>query len=132
MTMRTTLAALAAAALCGPAHAEPTVEPTAPPAAPAPAARPGDADALSVQLDRLADARRDVLAAERELREANAAVARARGSSTRLARAEARQREAQEAFDAARGRVPELVAEARAAGLSAAAVRSYEHSLYGD
>jgi len=132
MTMRTTLAALLAAPLCGTAYAEPDLDSTAPPAAPAPAGDPGDAADLSVQLHRLAEARRDVLEAERELHRANAAVARARGSSAREARAEERQQEAQAAFDAARERVPEVVAEARAAGLSAAAVRSWEHSIYGD
>jgi len=132
MTMRTTLALLTAATLCGPAGAEPTKDPAAPPAAPAPAARPGNAADLSVQLDRLAEARRDLIEAERERRRASAAVARARGSSTRAARAEARQQKAQAAFDAARSRVPEVIAEARAAGLSAATVRSWEHSIYGD
>lgn len=134
MTTRTILAALAAAALCGTAHAEP--EPVrddpAPPAAPAPADDRGSVADLSDQLDRLAEVRRDVLEARRELREANAAVARSRGSSPHAARALARQEEAQAAFDAARARVPELMAEARAAGLSAAALRSYEHSIYGE
>jgi len=132
MTMRTTLAVLAVATLCGPVEAETANDPAAAPAAPAPAASPGSAADLSTQLDRLAEARRDLLEAERELRRANAAVARARGSSTRAARAEERQQEAQAAFDTARSRMPEVIAEARAAGLSAAAIRSWEHSIYGD
>jgi hypothetical protein len=132
MTMRNILAALAVAALCGTAHAEPTRDEPAPPAAPAPAGDPGSTAELAAQLDRLAEARRDVLEARRELREATASLARARGSAARVARAEARQQRAQAAFDAARARVPELVAQARAAGLSAAAARRYEHSLYSD
>lgn len=128
MTMRTTWAVLVMAALCSPAAAESGLENTPPPAAPAPSST-GD---LSVHLDQLAEARRAVLEAERELRQANAAVVRARGNSSRVERANARQREAQSGFDAARARVPEILAQARAAGLSASALRNYEHSLYGN
>jgi len=141
--MRTALVALAAATLCGSATAEttasnapPPAETTAsavsPPAALAPDDTGGD---LSIHLDRLAEARRQVLGARRELREANVALARAsRGSSgdARLDRLFARQERAHEAFEAARRRVPEVVAAARAAGLSASAARRYEHSVYGD
>ncbi|MBW2312586.1 MAG: hypothetical protein JRH10_00225 [Deltaproteobacteria bacterium] len=128
MTMRTTWAVLAMAALCGPAAAEPQLGNTPPPAAPAPTSS-GD---FSVHLEQLAEARRDVLEAERELRQANAALVRARGSSARIERATARQQEAQSGFDVARSRVPEVLAQARAAGLSASVLRSYEHSLYGN
>jgi hypothetical protein len=132
MTMRTTWAVLAMAAFCGPAAAELESQNTPPPASPAPATAPASTGDLSSQLEQLADARRDVLDAERELRKANAAVARARGSSSRVERAVARQQKAQENFDAARSRVPEVIAQARAAGLSDSALRTYEHTLYGD
>ena len=136
MTKRTTLAVLVAAALGGSVTAEPTTQNVPPPAAPAPPeASTPDAD-LSAQLDQLAQARREVLKAERELRSANSALARAERagnvSALRLQLISSRQEHAQNAFDAARRRVPELVTQARAAGLSASAVRSYEHSLYGD
>jgi hypothetical protein len=130
------LAAASAALLGLPAHAEnsPAVQP--PPAAPAPAPSPSGDDAdLQARLDELAEARSAALDAERELNEANAALARASRQGTRgerLARLEDRQRQAQESFDAVRQRVPELVARARAAGLSDAAARRWEHTLYGD
>jgi hypothetical protein len=134
---RAALAAATAVLLSVPAGAEPkadgtTVEP--PPAAPAPSASSQETD-LQARLDELAEARRAALDAERELQAANAALARAnrRGArGERLARLEERQRQAQESFDATRRRVPELVARARAAGLSDAAARRWEHTLYGD
>jgi len=141
--MTTALIALAAFALCGSAmaeslasntllQAETTASNIPPPAAVAPAGTGGD---LSIHLDRLAEARRQVLEAQRELREANVALARAirrSAGDTRIDRLFARQERAQEAFDAARLRVPEVVAAARAAGLSASAARRFEHSVYGD
>jgi len=135
MTKRSMLAAvLLAAVVAGPAGAE-DPEPTPPPAAPAPAEAP-DAGDLEVHLTQLAEARREVLRAERELDPATAALARAsrdRGASVaEQARLAQRQERARDAFDAARRRVPELVAQARAAGLSASAARRWEHSLYGD
>jgi chromosome segregation ATPase len=84
----------------------------------------------------LADARRNLLEAEQELREANAALARASHGSeaggAELERLSERQVEAQAAFDSARSRLPELMVRARAAGMSAAALRAYQHSLYGN
>ena len=143
MRMSTALVALAAATLWGSATAEttasnvpPAAETTAsnvpPPAAVAPAGTGAD---LSIQLDRLAEARRQVLEAKRELREANVALARASRGNTgdaRIDRLFVRHERAQEAFEAARRRVPEALAAARAAGLSASAARRYEHSVYGD
>jgi hypothetical protein len=114
----------------GPAAAAPDDVP--PPASPAPVAAPGDQPDLSREL---ADARRSLLEAEHELREANAALARASHGSdadgAELERASERRVEAQAAFDTARSRLPELMVRARAAGMSAAALRAYQHSLYG-
>jgi len=104
-----------------------------PPASPAPAATPASERNLIAELD---EARRALVEAEHTLRSANAEVARAsRRAGTRaseLERLAERQQTAQEAFDQARERVPQLVAEARAAGVSASVLRSYEHQLYGD
>jgi hypothetical protein len=121
-------AALLAAALVAPISA--LAEDAPPPAAPAPAESLDDPGTLN---ELLAEARRAVLEAEHELRQASAAVARAsRGGRTPGARLVAREQAAEEAFAAARRRVPEVVAQARAAGVSDAVLRSYEHSLYGD
>lgn len=115
----------------GPATASPDAAP--PPAAPAPVAAPGSQHGLNQEL---ADARRGLLEAERALREANAALARANrssgGDAPELERLGERQQEAQAGFEAARDRLPELMVRARAAGLSASALRTYQHSLYGD
>lgn len=101
-----------------------------PPAAPAPAAVPGG-QGLETEL---ASLRRDVQTARRELDEANAAVARAsRGSSAaQLERLVDRQQRAERTLATVRERVPALLAAARAAGLSDAAVRSYQRSLSGE
>jgi len=115
----------------GPAAASPDDAP--PPAAPAPVASPGGQPDLTREL---ADARRSLLEAEQELREANAALARAGRDSgadaSELERLSERQHEAQAAFDSARDRLPELMVRAQAAGFSTAALRAYQHSLYGD
>jgi len=108
---------------------EPGAASAPPPAAPAPAVSPDDDEALTAEL---AEARREVIAAQRELREANAALARAshgRTGPAELERLADRRQRAQRAFETARSRVPELIAQAHAEGISAAALRAYEHSL---
>ncbi|NNL66372.1 MAG: hypothetical protein HKP30_09030, partial [Myxococcales bacterium] len=69
-----------------------------------------------------------------ELRDANAAIARASHQNvgpSKLERLAERQERAQRAFDTARERVPGLMAQARAAGMSASTLRAYERSLRG-
>lgn len=126
--------AIAAPSLAsGPAVAGPSQDAAQPPAAPAPAPGPGSAQDLSQEL---AEARTSLVQAEQELREANAALARAQRDSHAGApdveRLNERQQEAQQAFDEARSRLPALMVRARAAGVSAAALRAYQHSLYGN
>jgi hypothetical protein len=128
------LAILAGAVLVSwPANAAPSQDVAPPPAAPSPAPGPGGPQELSQEL---AEARSSLLEAEQELREANAALARAqrgsRAEASELERLNERQQEAQEAFDEARSRLPDLMVRARAAGVSAAVLRAYQHSLYGN
>jgi len=131
VTTRTILASLFAVLLvqAGLAGAESEAPP---PAAPAPAAL-APSGALEGQLEQLADARRAVVGAERELRNATAALARAShgGSNRQIERLTSRQEQALKVCAEARRRVRLVVAQARSAGVSASILRSYEHSLYG-
>ena len=110
-----------------PVGAEPSVPP---PAAPAPGFAP--VEDLSVELARLQGEAED---ARRRLDEADAAVARAgrepRGAA-QLERLVGRRADAERALQAVRERAPGLLARARAAGVDATTLHSYERALLAE